>query len=164
MVGRLCKQKNQSMGIKIFNEIDNSYLDLLIVGDGPDKIKLEQLIKQYHLEKRAFIISYQENIYDWIANAKLLLSTSVFEGFSIVLVEALTLNTPAISSNCPFGPSEILTSELTDYLIPLSADKKIWKCKIDNILKNKYPKISEKYTEKFNPQTIIDQYINYYER
>lgn len=45
--------------------------------------------------------------------------SSDFEGFGNVLVEALAVGTPAVSTECPHGPSEILTGELSKYLVPI---------------------------------------------
>jgi glycosyltransferase involved in cell wall biosynthesis len=45
--------------------------------------------------------------------------TSDYEGFGMVLVEALALETPVISTNCPSGPGEILIGKYAEWLIPV---------------------------------------------
>lgn len=164
VVGRLCKQKNQKQAIELYKNLNLSKnYDLIIIGTGPDKEKLNKLIHKWKLENNIFIKEYQPNIYEWIYNADLLISTSSYEGFSLVIAEALTLNTPAISTNCKYGPSEILTDNLQDYLIPLNATDSIWQNKINKITNGKYPEISEKYISKFEPTKIVEEYIKYYE-
>lgn len=163
-IGRLCKQKNQKHAIELYKNLNLSKnFDLIIIGMGPDKEKLNKLIHKCNLENNVFLKGFQSSVYKWIYNADLLISTSLFEGFSLVIAEALALNTPVISTDCKYGPSEILTDNLKDYIVPLNAPDSVWQHKIDKITNGKYPDISEKYISKFKPSVIIQEYIKYYE-
>ena len=62
---------------------------------------------------------FQQNPYNWVQHAKALVLSSDFEGLPTVLIEALAVGTPVVSTNCTFGPSEILTGELSKYLVPV---------------------------------------------
>ena len=89
-VGRLTYQKNQEFLLRIFAQINKKYpfSKLLIVGNGPDKDKLQSLIKKNGLEKKVIMMEYREDI-NMIMNAMdLFVLPSLFEGFPIVLVEA----------------------------------------------------------------------------
>lgn len=94
---------------------------LFIIGKGrPEEEKaVLRLISELDLKNKVTLLGYHENPFPFIAKAKALLLTSDQEGLPTVLIEALLLHTPVISVDCPSGPYEILTQELTDFLIPL---------------------------------------------
>jgi glycosyltransferase involved in cell wall biosynthesis len=64
------------------------------------------------------ITGFQRNPFPWYAKASALVHASDFEGFGNVLVEALASGTPVVSTDCPFGPREILTGSLSRFLSP----------------------------------------------
>lgn len=164
IVGRLCKQKNQQKAIKIYNNLNlKDKLDLIIIGNGKDKNKLQKQIRKKNLEDNIKIEHYQSNINDWMQQAQFLISTSKYEGFSMVVAESLILETPVISTNCNYGPSEILTGKLNGFLIDLDAKDRIWEDKISQVLNKKYPKIDQKEFNKFQPNTICKEYLSFYE-
>lgn len=94
---------------------------LVILGKGkkPEEEHLNQLIKELNLENRVHFIGYKLNPYPYIKKAKCLVLSSTMEGLPTVLIEALILKTPVISTDCPSGPKEILTGELSDFLVPM---------------------------------------------
>ena len=65
---------------------------------------------------------FQRKPIKWLVNASLLLSCSRQEGLPLNLVEALICGTPVVASDCPYGPNEILTGELSAYLISPEED------------------------------------------
>lgn len=79
---------------------------LWIVGDGGDRQKLAALAADYSLENVVFL-GMQENPYKFIRAADLLVCSSRYEGYCLVVAEALILGTPVVSTRCT-GPSEIL--------------------------------------------------------
>jgi glycosyltransferase involved in cell wall biosynthesis len=64
-------------------------------------------------------VAFRQNPYPWIAGARLLVLSSDYEGFPMVLIEALACGTPVVSTDCPHGPGEILTGELARWLVPV---------------------------------------------
>ena len=130
---------------------------LVILGDGKDKLKIQKLIQELRLTGKVILPGFKSNPYPWIINAKLLVMTSDFEGLPTVMIEALILNTPVVSTDCPTGPSEIMTDLLSDYLVPMQnvdliADK-INKALLD------YPLIPDTVIKKFQENYIVLQYI-----
>lgn len=81
---------------------------LYIVGDGPDRKEIENLIKESGLEKSIVLIGKTTNPYVWMKNSKLFVHSSKYEGFGLVIVEAAILGKAIISSDCKVGPKEIL--------------------------------------------------------
>ncbi|RDB41840.1 glycosyltransferase [Halomonas sp. DQ26W] len=98
---------------------------LVIMGKGKPEHEaaiLEQ-IEALGLENRVIMAGYHRNPYPWIAQAKAVILTSDTEGLPRVLIEALLLHTPVISTDCPSGPREILTGSLGDFLLALEDEK-----------------------------------------
>ncbi|WP_456456682.1 glycosyltransferase [Nitratifractor sp.] len=129
---------------------------LVMVGEGKDRNLIKKWIQEYRLEKKVIMAGFQANPYSWIARADLLVSSSDFEGFGRTLVEALILKIPVVSTDCPSGPSDILTGELATYLSPPGDSEKLAK----NINKAlyEYPKIEEKFIERFDSNIIAEEY------
>lgn len=78
-----------------------------IMGQGELKSELEQLIEAYDVQDRVKICPFQPNPFPYVKAADVLLSSSVAEGFSLVICEAMALGTPVISTRTA-GPIEIL--------------------------------------------------------
>jgi glycosyltransferase involved in cell wall biosynthesis len=62
----------------------------------------------------------QENPYPFMRNAKLTILTSEREGLPTIIIESLICGTPVISTDCPSGPAEILSRELSKWLVPVN--------------------------------------------
>ena len=61
---------------------------------------------------------FQQNPHAWVANARLSVLSSDYEGLSRVVVDSLICGTPVVSTRCPHGPAEILGAELAHWLVP----------------------------------------------
>ena len=115
-VGRLAKQKRHDILFAAFAKLDKKYKLVLLCNKPAKAFKLAQ---QYGIEKQLVVPGFQQNPYNWIKQAEALVLSSDFEGLPTVLIEALAVGTPVVSTNCTFGPSEILTGELSKYLVPI---------------------------------------------
>ncbi|EDP73018.1 glycosyltransferase, partial [Hydrogenivirga sp. 128-5-R1-1] len=116
-VGHLNKQKNQETLIDIFYELKKKYSikeKLVIIGDGIFKGKLLKKIKSYNLSKEVYLLGKKENPYPYIKNARVYVSTSLFEGFPTVLVESAILQVPICALDAPHGISEITLNPAVD--------------------------------------------------
>jgi glycosyltransferase involved in cell wall biosynthesis len=92
--GRLSKQKRidlllESYAIFRFNNNKSPIPDLIILGVGPLRKKLEKLTIDLKIEAHVKFVGYKNNIYDYIINSKAVLLTSEYEGFPTIVVEAL---------------------------------------------------------------------------
>ena len=117
-IGRLTKQKNQLLLLKAFSKISisNKNLNLVIVGEGEERSKLESYIKSKDLGTKVFLVGYTENVYPLIKKSIAIISSSLWEDPGAVMIEASYCNKNVISSNCPNGPEEFLSSDSGNYL------------------------------------------------
>ena len=83
---------------------------LYIIGDGPDKDKVEKLKEANLYKEDILLLGRKENPYNWLKKADKLILSSRYEGFAIVLLEGLCLRKNVIASNCKTGPNEILAN------------------------------------------------------
>ncbi|WP_086981672.1 glycosyltransferase [Vibrio aphrogenes] len=157
-VGRIEKQKRLDRLVKAFSLIDDSQLKLIILGEGDLKPELENQVYQLGLQERVIFHDFVGNPYPWIRKARLLALTSDYEGLPTVLIESLSVGTPVVSVNCPSGPDEILTGDLSQYLVD-SYDEKEIANKIKQVLANAKTPILESSYEAFSKQNVYHRLI-----
>jgi len=119
-VGRLTKQKDFSTLIRAFSLVlREREARLLILGEGEERERLEKLIAKLGLCNDVSLCGYVENPYPYMAHAAMLVLSSRWEGLPTVLVEAMALGTPVISTDCPGGSREILEGGKYGKLVPV---------------------------------------------
>ncbi|EKO3382062.1 glycosyltransferase [Vibrio fluvialis] len=165
-VGRLEKQKRVDRLLTSFSYVKNPSIKLVILGEGSLEQKLKIQAEELNLGERVEFKKFDTNPYPIIKGAKAVILTSDHEGLPTVIIEALILGIPALSVNCPSGPDEILTGDLSKYLIH-SYDEKVIAERIDALLEDRdIPDLSagyEKFTEEKVYQsfmTIVEQWNN----
>jgi glycosyltransferase involved in cell wall biosynthesis len=102
---------------------------------------------------------FQSNPYPWMRNADLFAMSSDSEGLPTVLIESLILGTPVVSTDCPTGPSEILTGALARFLCPRDNASALAHL-IDQAL-GQYPDISDAALGRFSADHSARQYLTY---
>lgn len=106
-VGKFKTEKRHDILIRAFAQ--STYKgDLVLVGQGRLLQDCRELAKELGVENRVHFAGYKKNPFPFIKSADLLVLPSDYEGFGMVLVEAISLAVPVISSECPGGPAEIL--------------------------------------------------------
>ena len=106
-VGRLDQGKSHRLLIEAI-ALSQVEADLVIIGEGPEKENLEKLVAHYGLQARIHLLGVRKNPFAYLARADCFVFASTNEGFPNVLVEAMACGLPVISTDCPFGPAEIL--------------------------------------------------------
>lgn len=101
--GRINQVKGWELLIQSFNYYLKSFGEarLIIVGDGEDRGKLEELVKQLDIKNNVFITGFldKNEIADWLNKAHVFLLTSHREGWPIAMIEALACGLPVVSTN-----------------------------------------------------------------
>lgn len=117
-IGRLDTSKGQWFLIRSFKKVLEKHENakLCILGDSSlsdiKKSDLENLIKKLNLENNVILLGNQSNVFSFLKNSYCFVFSSLYEGFGITLIEALSTNLPVISTDCNIGPREILCPEL----------------------------------------------------
>ncbi|WP_047394950.1 glycosyltransferase [Cetobacterium sp. ZOR0034] len=81
---------------------------LYILGDGPNREEIENTVSDLKLEDRVVFLGRKKNPYIWMKRSEYFVHSSKYEGFGLVLAEAMGLGKVVVSSNCSVGPKEIL--------------------------------------------------------
>jgi glycosyltransferase involved in cell wall biosynthesis len=107
--GRLVPQKDFATLLQAFAELRKQRAcKLIILGEGEERKNLEAQAEQLGLRDDVDLPGFVENPYAFMAQSNVFALSSAWEGFGVVLAEALALGVPVVSTNCPYGPSEIL--------------------------------------------------------
>lgn len=157
-VGRFAKVKRHDILLKAFSLIDNKKIKLILVGQGEEEANIKQLIYKLNLEDKVIFAGFQKNPFPIIKKAKALILSSEREGLPTVLIEALVLNIPIVSTNCPSGPSEIMINYLEKFLAKINNPNNLAD-KINLVLSTKFT-IDNNLIQRFEINEIIKQYIN----
>jgi glycosyltransferase involved in cell wall biosynthesis len=154
-VGRLAKQKRHDILFKALALVASD-VKLVLLCNKPQKAL--KLAKKYGVANRVVLPGFQENPYNWITQAEVLILSSDYEGFGNVLLEAITVNTKVVSTDCRHGPNEILTGQLAAFLAPRREPEKLAKCINKALTVNVDLKNADILT-KVSAEKIVQQYL-----
>lgn len=160
-VGELNDRKDQSTQLRAFAELSKKIAcKLLIIGKGKDENILKLLAKELDIEEKVDFLGFKENPYKYIQKADIFIHTAKFEGFGMVMVEALALGVPCIAANCIGGPNEILQDGKLGKLVPVGDHSSLAKAIIET-LQNPIPKETlinsvSKYTVEQSTQAYLN--------
>ena len=156
-VGRLAQSKRHDRVLRSY-ALSKIKPALYIVGDGEMRQSIEKEIKNLGLKEHVKLCGFQSNPYPIIKNAKLLVLSSDYEGLPTVLIEALSLGIPVVSTDCPSGPREILGELMEESLIALDDDNAFSEAIKRNI---EHPFIVPKdVAARFDSTLVVQQYID----
>lgn len=162
-VARLTEQKNPKRFIKIIYELKKKNNDIKVVWVGSGELLNEclELCKKYKLENNIKFVGFQKNPYKYMASSKIFMLTSSWEGYGLVVFEALTFGLPCVVSNVG-GIVDIVTNECGKLCI---SDEEYLNC-IENLLMNKmkYEKFSSEAIKRSIVLDNFDEYINYIDK
>ncbi len=132
-VGRLAPVKNHKFIINIFEklmkEIPN--LQLVLVGDGPDKENIQKLIDNKGLKSNILLLGNRLDVHRILLAMDILLFPSFFEGFPVTLVEAQATGLSCIISNKVTKEAQLIEGS---YFLPIDQGEEVWIEKIKAIV------------------------------
>ena len=132
--GRFTRQKNFIYLIREFSKFikSNPNENLLIIGEGELKKKMQEEIDKLHLSNNIKILEYTDNIYYFMKNSKGFILSSIWEEVGFVIVEAAFCNSLVISSNCKNGPDEFLQKGEAGLIFCRDVKNKLYEKLIEN--------------------------------
>lgn len=98
-VGTICKRKNQLQLLQALKEMNNSTIQIIIIGDGPMKDECENYVRRYNLGNQVDFVGSQRDIIPILERANLFVMTSLDEGLPISAQEAMNVGLPLILTN-----------------------------------------------------------------
>lgn len=116
-MGRLMPNKNFGLLVEAFAR-SGIPLDLLILGEGPERPSLTRRIEALGLTGRIVMPGFAANPFPTLRRAAFFVSPSNAEGFPNSLLEAMSVGLPVIATNCPSGPSEVLAGLAREQVAP----------------------------------------------
>lgn len=154
-LSRLSIEKSIDYSIKAFERLNKKYSDweLEIVGDGPDRDRLEKIIKNHKLEEFVKISEFEKDVTKKYREAAFTVLTSQKEGFGCILIESKAVGVPVVSFE-NIGPNEIIQKGIDGFIVEKNNIKELAET-MEKLINNKDLRIemskkayldSEKYT------------------
>jgi glycosyltransferase involved in cell wall biosynthesis len=118
--GRLTPQKGFDLLIRAFARLAGAYPEwrLRICGGGPQREVLERLIDEHGLGDIVSLPGRVKRLGEEMARASMFVLSSRFEGFPLILVEAMSKALPVVSFDCPTGPRDVIDDRRDGILVP----------------------------------------------
>ncbi|MEM7712559.1 MAG: glycosyltransferase [Cyanobacteria bacterium P01_A01_bin.68] len=158
-VGRLHQQKDYPTLLRAFVRVRQvRRCRLVILGEGPEKDNLNNLINELGIQKDVRMLGFVDNPYAYMMSSKVFVLSSAWEGFGNVIAEALAVGTPVVSTNCKSGPAEILANGKYGELIPV-ADPKAMAEAILKVLSGEIKQIDTDWLNQFKLQHCTKKYL-----
>lgn len=166
-MGRLNSQKGFDILIKSFKKVVSEFPNykLLIYGEGEEREKLQSLINSLSLENNVKLCGNDKDAIYTVAKSKIFVLSSRFEGMPNALIEAMATGTACISTDCDFGPRELIENNHNGILVPID-DEKVLAEKIIYLLKNDITREdlgnnAKSILTKLDSETIYKKYYDY---
>ena len=160
-VGRLEKEKNIELLIQSFNKIQKKMNSkLLIVGDGSERKKLEKLANDLKISTKIIFYGYSNNPYPLMSNSDLLVVSSDFEGLPTVIIEALYIGLPIVSTDSPGGSRELLIDGKYGSLVPVGDSESLAKAIEFEYINNRAVEFQRQGAKRFLPNIIANQFLD----
>jgi glycosyltransferase involved in cell wall biosynthesis len=169
-VGRLIPRKNLEELIEIVLRMKKNFgCELIIIGDGPEKENLQQIINSLNLSNEIKLVGRvsEELKFQYLSASDVYLSTAIHEGFGIVFLEAMECGLPVICYDRG-GQVDFLTSDETGYLIKLKDTESFYNnltYLLNNVdLKERISMSNRELVKKFYINNIANQYLSIFEQ
>ena len=161
MVVRLHHQKDVPTALTaVAQAAEERPVNLIVVGEGPELSNLEALAKRLRISDRVDFVGYRGNPYPYMAKADVFILSSMHEGLSLVLLEAMSLGTPCVSTDCPHGPREALDNGRLGRLSPVGDSAQLAQnilLTLDHPLSTREERCAS-VRERYSLERVIDRY------
>ena len=163
-VGRLIKSKGVNILLESFSCIDNDEWSLIIIGDGPERKKLEDMASKSDCNERIRFLGNQRDVTHYYQTSEIFAFPSFSEGFPNVLLEAMAAPMACISFNCISGPDDIITNGVDGILVEtgdsVSFTRALELLMSDDIMRESFMKNAIEVRSRFSIEKIGPRYLS----
>lgn len=165
-VGRLAAQKDFTTLLRVFAEVaPGRNLHLVILGKGPERVSLEKQAQALGIADRVFFSGFVPNPEAYLRRARVFVLSSRNEGFPGALVEALEAGAAIVSTDCPFGPRELLDDGRWGQLVPVGDAHALTMALIAELERADVGHEARReeradWMRRYDPQAITDRYAD----
>ena len=163
-VGRLEKEKGFDILIDVWKKVNEKHPDwiLEIYGEGSLRKKLQEKIDLLNLEDSLILKGNEKNIQSKYLENSIYVMSSRYEGFGMVLIEAMSCGLPLISFDCPYGPKDIIKDGENGFLVEFGNIEEMAE-KINYLIENedkriKMGKKSKELSYNYSEEKIMNQW------
>ena len=165
VISRLSSEKGVNRVIDSFAELTKKIDSrLLIVGDGQERSALENLAKKYNIGTKISFLGWQDNPFKYLANTKIFVLSSIYEGFPNVILEAMACGIPVITLKSSGGIKEIIEDGKDGILVnsgdPLSLSVTIHNLLLNKMLRENISAEARRKVNRFEVSKIVREYEN----
>jgi glycosyltransferase involved in cell wall biosynthesis len=159
-VGRLVPQKDFATLLRAVAWVRAQRpVRLLLLGDGPERPALEALAVELGIARDVRFAGRVANAPAYMSAASVLALSSAWEGFGRVLVEALAVGCPVVSTDCPSGPREILEDGTFGPLVPVGDAAALGAAIVSVLERPPDPSILAKRASAFTLESGVQRYL-----
>jgi glycosyltransferase involved in cell wall biosynthesis len=162
-VGRLVAQKDYPLLLRAFSRIRRKLpARLIILGEGEQRGPLERLARDLNIRQDVDFPGFTKNPFPFMRQCTVFVLSSRFEGLPGALIQAMACGAPAISTDCPSGPSEVIENGTSGILVPVGDEERL-AAAMEGLLTNATLRESlsaagRAATAAFDVQSMIKQY------
>ncbi|TDW47120.1 glycosyltransferase involved in cell wall biosynthesis [Flavobacterium sp. 270] len=166
MVGRLSPEKGLERLVSIAIDLKKKFPDwkIVVLGDGPEMIKIEKSINETDLNDFLVLKGATKDVEKYYLDSSIYIMTSHFEAFPMVLLEAQSFGLPIVAFNCPEGPSEIIRDGHNGFLVE-NGNIDEFSQKVEALIESKTLRDSlgrnaKRNSGKFSEKKIMEKWIS----
>lgn len=166
--GRLFKQKNFRLLIDAFSLVQSKHSEfkLVIYGEGYQKEELLSYASSKLPQNSYEFPGQKQNLLELLNNISVFVLSSDFEGMPNVLLEAMLMGVPCVSTDCPSGgPAQIITHGENGFLVPINNPEALAEkiCRIidDTVISSKFSNNARMIRDKFDSNIVSQQWLEF---
>lgn len=169
-VGRYADQKGYDLLIEAWSKIASDYPDweVNVYGNGEQEEQLRDLVTKNNIENSFKLNPPSKNIKDKYLESSIYVMSSRFEGFGLVLIEAMSCGLPCISFDCPHGPAEIINNGKSGILVENGNTDKLADA-MEDLMNDEEKRIrmgqrAQEMAQKYSPDNIMNRWVELFNK